>query len=235
MGLVLHDTFDTKEITIAEALQSQGYTTGMFGKWHLGTPNKGNKMSSDALPLAHGFDSWIGTNVSHDYGNAMLLKSDPEGNDPIKGYSVIAKNLPSDIKASESLTGRYTEGAVEFIKKNKEKPFFAYIAHNQPHLGLFASDKFKGVSRRGLLGDVMAEIDDSVGRVLEAVEKGGISKNTIIIFSSDNGPWVKFVSRQKPGMARRGCTSATLCHSATVKDRLGKEDTGFLGFSIGPE
>ena len=187
----------TKETTIAEALQSQGYTTGMFGKWHLGTPNKGNKMSSDALPLAHGFESWIGTNVSHDYGSAMLLKSDPEGDDPIKGYSVIAKNLPSDIKASESLTGRYTDAAVEFIKKNKEKPFFAYIAHNQPHLGLFASDKFKGVSRRGLLGDVMAEIDDSVGRVLDAVEKVGISKNTLIIFSSDNGPWVKYRESEK--------------------------------------
>ncbi|MFT5883392.1 MAG: arylsulfatase A [Crocinitomicaceae bacterium] len=201
----------TKEVTIAEALQSQGYTTGMFGKWHLGSPNKGNKMSSDALPLAHGFDSWIGTNVSHDYSNAMLLKSDPNGNNPIKGYSVIAKNLPSDIKVSESLTGRYTEGAVDFIKNNKEKPFFAYIAHNQPHLGLFASDKFKGVSRRGLLGDVMAEIDDSVGRVLEALEKEGISKNTIIIFSSDNGPWVRFreAEKTKYGEARMHVGYAT--------------------------
>ncbi|NWK56885.1 sulfatase [Verrucomicrobiaceae bacterium N1E253] len=187
----------TKEVTIAEALKDRGYATGMFGKWHLGSPNKANGMSQDTLPLAHGFDQWVGTNVSHDYGNAMLLQSDPQGDAPVKGYRTLAKNLPSDIKASESLTGRYTDAAVSFIKQNKDKPFFAYIAHNQPHLGLFASDKFKGVSKRGLLGDVMAELDDSVGRVLKALEDEGIRKNTLVIYSSDNGPWVMFRNAKK--------------------------------------
>jgi len=188
----------TNEITIAEGLKSVGYTTAMFGKWHLGNPNKANAMSADTLPLAHGFDQWIGTNVSHDYSNAKLLKSDARGTDPIKGYSEIARNLPSDKKASTSLTGRYTDAAVKFIKANKDKPFFAYIAHNQPHLGLFASDAFKGKSRRGLLGDVMAEIDDSVGRVMQTLKQEGIEKNTLVVFSSDNGPWLRYKKKNNP-------------------------------------
>jgi arylsulfatase len=180
------------EITIAGGLKSNGYATAMFGKWHMGNPNKSNGMSPASLPLVHGFDTWIGTNVSHDYADAQLLKSDPNGTNPIPGYSQIAKDLPSDIKASTSLTELYTDAAVEFIQTNKDRPFFAYIAHNQPHLGLFASDEFRGKSRRGLLGDVMAEIDHSVGRVLNAIKQAGIEKNTIIVFTSDNGPWVRF-------------------------------------------
>ncbi len=194
-----------KELTLAEGLKSAGYRTGMFGKWHLGNPNEKNGMSADALPIAHGFDAWVGTNVSHDYGNAKLLKSDPEGSDPIKGYTQIANNLPSDEVASTSLTGHYTKAAVEFIRANKNEPFFAYIAHNQPHLGLYADEAFKGKSKRGLLGDVMAEVDHSVDSVLKALKEEGISKNTLIIFSSDNGPWLRFrntANHAKYGEAR---------------------------------
>jgi arylsulfatase len=181
-----------EETTLAEGLKSRGYATGMFGKWHLGSPNAANGMSRETLPLAHGFDSWIGTNVSHDYDDSRLLKSDSSGSNPIAGYSEIARNLPSDPTASTSLTGRYTAAAVDFIRTHHERPFFAYIAHNQPHLGLFASDAFKGKSRRGLLGDVMAEIDDSVGRIVTALEETGVARNTLIIFSSDNGPWIRY-------------------------------------------
>ncbi len=181
-----------REVTLAEGLKSRGYATGMFGKWHLGNPNEANSFSRDALPLAHGFDIWLGSNVSHDYGNAKLLKSDSSGEDPIKGYRTLAVNLPSDPVASTSLTGRYTDAAVKFIKANKDRPFFAYVAHNQPHLGLYVSDRFKGRSRRGLLGDVMAEIDDSVKRIRATLEESGITKNTLIIFTSDNGPWLLF-------------------------------------------
>ncbi len=188
-----------KENTIAEGLKSRGYATGLFGKWHLGSPNKGNGMSQDTLPLAHGFDEWIGTNVSHDYGNAMLLKSDPNGTAPIKGYKTLAKNLPSNTKVSESLTGACSKATIDFIKKNKNKPFFAYVPFNMPHLGLYASDKFKGVSRRGLLGDCMAEIDDAVGRIRQTIKDAGIEKNTILIFSSDNGPWILFNNTKKHG------------------------------------
>ncbi|MDZ7724852.1 MAG: sulfatase [candidate division KSB1 bacterium] len=187
----------SKEITIAEGLKKRGYKTGIFGKWHLGSPNKKNGASQDTLPLAHGFDQWLGTNVSHDYGNAMLLKSNPAGNNPIKGYSLIANNLPSKPRMCASLTGRYTESAISFIEKNKSEPFFAYIPFNMPHLGIYASEKFLNKSRRGLLGDVMEEIDYSVGRIRKALEDNGLSENTIIIFSSDNGPWIKFRNTAK--------------------------------------
>lgn len=180
------------EFTLADGLKMAGYRTAMFGKWHLGNPNPANGMTAASLPLAHGFESWIGTNVSHDYVDALLIQSDPAGTDPIAGYRVIARNLPSDTAASESLTGRYTDGVLGFIEANKHRPFFAYVAYNQPHLGLFVADAFKGKSRRGLLGDVMAEVDNSVGRIMTALEKSGIAGNTLIMFSSDNGPWIKF-------------------------------------------
>ena len=186
-----------EETTLADGLGQIGYTTAMFGKWHLGSPNPNNNMTPDALPLAHGFDSWIGTNVSHDYNDALLLKSDPAGKEPVPGYSVVARNLPSDVPASTSLTERYTDAAVDFITANREKPFFAYIAHNQPHLGLFADASFHGKSRRGLLGDVMAEIDASVARIIKTLEDNGIAKNTLVIFSSDNGPWLRFQDTAK--------------------------------------
>lgn len=193
-----------KEITLAEGLKTRGYQTGIFGKWHLGNPNQRNAFSQDALPLAHGFDEWLGTNVSHDYSNAMLLKSDSSGTDPVKGYSMIAKNLPSKPEICASLTERSTEAALSFIKRNKTNPFFAYIPFNMPHLGIYASEKFLGKSRRGLLGDVMEEIDDSVGRVRELIEESGLTENTLIIFSSDNGPWIQFrdVEESKYGNTR---------------------------------
>lgn len=181
-----------KEITLADGLKSVGYKTGMFGKWHLGTPNEKNHFSPEALPLAHGFDQWIGTNVSHDYDSAMLLKSNPQGNNPIPGYELLAKDLPSDVKASESLTGVCTKAAVNFIKKNKANPFFAYVAFNMPHLGLFVSDEFKGRSRNGTLGDVMEELDASIGLIMNTLEDAGVRENTIVIFASDNGPWIRF-------------------------------------------
>ncbi|MGB2187054.1 MAG: sulfatase family protein, partial [Akkermansiaceae bacterium] len=194
-----------REITLAEGLKTQGYKTGIFGKWHLGNPNKSNKLTQDALPLAHGFDEWEGTNVSHDYNNAMLLKSDPGGTEPIQGYSVIARDLPAKPDICNSLTARSTRAAVSFIKRNKDNPFFAYIPLNMPHLGLYASEQFLGKSRRGLLGDVMEEIDDSVGQIRQAVAEAGVTENTLIIFSSDNGPWIRFqdtANDKKYGEAR---------------------------------
>ncbi len=201
-----------REITLAEALSQQGYRTGIFGKWHLGSPNQGNEFSKDTLPLAHGFDEWIGTNVSHDYNNAMLMKSDATGTDPIEGYTVLARDLPSKHDVCASLTGRCTDAAISFIQKNRQNPFLAYIPFNMPHLGIHASQPFEGRSRRGLLGDVMAEIDDAVGRIRSVLTENGISKNTLIIFSSDNGPWIRFqdtVEHPKYGEARMHIGYAT--------------------------
>ena len=186
-----------EEVTIAEALRERGYATGMFGKWHLGNPNAKNDMSAQTLPLANGFDEWLGTNVSHDYLNAQLLQSDPAGTEPIAGYKVIAENLPSHQEVQDSLTKRYTDAAIDFIQRQKDKPFFTYLAYNQPHLALQADAGYRGKSRRGLLGDVMAEIDDSIARVLQTVEKAGLRENTLVIFSSDNGPWIRFQHTDK--------------------------------------
>lgn len=184
-----------KEITLAEGLKSVGYKTGIFGKWHLGSPNENNQFSQKTLPLAHGFDEWVGTNVSHDYNTAMLLRSDPQGKNPIPGYDLIAKDLPSDIKASESLTSICTKAAIDFIKRNEGRPFFAYIPYNMPHLGLFVSDPFKGKSRNGILGDVIEELDAAIGEIYQTLEEIGALENTIVIFSSDNGPWIVFSDR----------------------------------------
>ena len=181
-----------EEVTLAEALQQRGYATGIFGKWHLGNPNAKNQMSPHSLPLAHGFDEWLGTNVSHDYVDAQLLQSDPAGQEPIPGYKVVAKNLQSKKDLSDSLTKRYTDAAIDFISRHKDKPFFSYIAYNQPHLALHVDAAYRGKSRRGLLGDVMAEIDDSIGRILQSIETAGLRENTLVIFSSDNGPWIRF-------------------------------------------
>ncbi len=181
-----------QETTLADGLKTRGYTTGIFGKWHLGNPNAANAMSPDALPLAHGFDTWLGTNVSHDYDNAQLLQSDPAGSVPVPGYAQIARDLPSDPAICNSLTERYTRAAVDFIHANHQRPFLAYVAHNQPHLGLYVGEAFRGKSRRGLLGDVMAEVDASVGRIISALEETGVANNTLVIFASDNGPWIRY-------------------------------------------
>jgi len=181
-----------KEFTLAEGLKQRGYQTGIFGKWHLGSPNEKNEFSKDTLPLAHGFDEWLGTNVSHDYDVAMLIQSDDEGEDPIPGYRVLTRDLPSKHDVCATLTGRCTEAAISFIRKSEDKPFFAYIPFNMPHLGIHASEAFAGTSRRGLLGDVMFEIDYSVGRIRTLLDELGIADNTLIIFTSDNGPWIRF-------------------------------------------
>jgi arylsulfatase len=189
-----------KEITIADRLKENGYRTAMFGKWHLGTPNKNNQFTPNAFPLAHGFEQWIGTNVSHDYRESILVKSDPQGTTPTKGYTTLTKNLSAHPEVAKSLTGLYTKEAIAFIKKNQKEPFFAYIAYNMPHLGLFVSDKFKGTSRRGLLGDCIQEIDDSVGRVRQAIAEAGLTENTIILFASDNGPWIAYQNSKNDPM-----------------------------------
>lgn len=206
------------EFTLAEGLKSVGYTTGIFGKWHLGTPNENNEFSTKAFPLAHGFDEWLGTDVSHDYWNSMLIRSDPAGDIPVAGYTVLADSLPSDPAACDTLTKLCTDAAIAFIKRNEESPFFAYIPFNMPHLGLFAHDDFKNTSRRGVLGDVMEELDYSIGRVIRTLEESGLSDNTIIIFSSDNGPWFVFRDRTE---TRHGDTRLQVGYATPFRDGKG--------------
>lgn len=181
------------EVTIAEGLKNRGYTTGFFGKWHLGNPNGNNGNTPNAFPLAHGFDVWEGTNVSNDYNpGANLIKSDPTGNNPVAGYSMIAANILNNLPIHENLTKRYRDRAVSFIRENKEAPFFLYVAPNMPHLPVYASDEFKGTSLRGLYGDCIEEIDAMVGSIVKTLEEEGIAENTLLVFTSDNGPWIRF-------------------------------------------
>ncbi len=182
------------EVTLAEGLKARGYATGMFGKWHLGTPNSANGNTPNAFPLAHGFDTWLGTNVSHDYDDSRLIRSNPAGTTPIPGYEVLRSNIgvANADHLIADLTRLYRDAAVDFIRANKQQPFFAYIALNFPHLQVAVSDPFKGTSERGLFGDCMAEIDNLVATVRATVDAEGLTDNTLIIFSSDNGHWIRF-------------------------------------------
>jgi arylsulfatase len=181
------------EVTIAEGLKNRGYATGFFGKWHLGNPNSNNGFTTACLPLNHGFDTWEGTNVSNDYNpGADLIRSNPAGNTPVAGYEMIAEDILNKIPIHDTLTERYRDRAVQFIKDNKDNPFFLYVAPNMPHLPVHASDAFKGRSLRGLYGDCIEEIDAMVASIIQTLQDEGVAENTLIHFTSDNGPWIRF-------------------------------------------
>lgn len=177
-----------QEVTIAEALKTQGYSTAHIGKWHLG-------IHSGARPQDQGFDLSFGLPYSNDMdGRADLpKKSSGSPTPPVDGWNVpLLRNgdiveQPAD---QRTLTRRYTEEAVKFIREKKGAPFFMYFAHTFPHVPLFASPEFNGKSRAGIYGDAVEEIDWSVGQVLEALAKEGVAENTLVFFTSDNGPWL---------------------------------------------
>jgi arylsulfatase A-like enzyme len=155
------------ETTLARALKQKTYATACIGKWHLGhvAPHRA---------IDHGFDYYFGIPYSNDMRPTPLVRNQQTIEEPVN---------------QETLTARYTYEAVRFIEGAKDKPFFLYIAHNMPHIPLFASTKFKGKSAGGLYGDVVEELDWSVGQVLAALKRFGLERETIIFFSSDNGPW----------------------------------------------
>lgn len=188
-----------KEMTLAEGLKARGYRTAIYGKWHLGTPNAANEFTADAFPLAHGFDRWEGTNVSNDYTQppVRLIRSKPDGTSPIAGYEVIEPNLATAIPVHEDLTRRYRDLSIDFIRENKDQPFFLYLAPNMPHLPVHPGKDFQGKSRRGAYGDCIEEIDAMVGSLLGTLESEGIAENTLIVFTSDNGPWIRFQETEK--------------------------------------
>ena len=172
------------EETIAELLRKKGYTCGAVGKWHLGD-------HPQFLPLRHGFDEYYGLPYSNDMW--PFHPQNPRGYPPlpmIEGDRIVNPALTAADQAQ--ITTQYTERAVRFIEKNKNKPFFLYLAHTMPHVPLFVSDKFKGKSEQGLYGDVMMEIDWSVGEILKTLKKNNLDDNTLIIFTSDNGPWINY-------------------------------------------
>lgn len=177
-----------KEVTIAEALHGQGYATAHIGKWHLG-------IHTGARPLDQGFEMSFGL----PYSNDMDARSDlPRGatsspNPPEDGWNVpllLNGEVVEQPANQTTLTKRYTEAAVKFITDKKDQPFFLYFAHTFPHIPLFASPAFKGKSRAGIYGDTVEELDWSVGQVLATLRKEGLAENTLVFFTSDNGPWL---------------------------------------------
>ena len=178
------------ENTIARLLKNTGYNTAAIGKWHLGH-------LPEYLPTKHGFDYYFGIPYSNDMDRIAGERTYQEMFiDPIyQDFNVplMRNNEIIERPANQNtITKRYTEEAVNYISENKSKPFFLYLAHSLPHVPLFTSDAFRGTSERGLYGDVIEEIDWSVGEILNALKKEGLDKNTYVIFTSDNGPWAIF-------------------------------------------
>jgi arylsulfatase A-like enzyme len=171
----------SNELTLAELVKQRGYATAVFGKWHLGH-------HPEFLPLRHGFDEYFGLPYSNDMWPHH--PTNPTNYPPlplIQGEKTV-QLMPDQTQ----LTTWYTERAVGFIERNKDRPFFLYVPHNMPHVPLHVSTKFQGTTRRGLYGDVIAEIDWSVGQILAALERHGLEENTLVLFTSDNGPWLSY-------------------------------------------
>ena len=167
------------EVTIAKVLQQNGYATGCVGKWHLGA-------FSPYLPTDHGFDTYFGIPYSNDM-SPVQNKGAHARNFPPTPLILDGKEIESEPDQGE-LTRRYTEKAVSFIKDHSKEPFFLYFAHTFPHIPLYTNARFEGTSKRGLYGDVVEEIDWSVGEVLKTLRENGLDENTFVIFTSDNGP-----------------------------------------------
>jgi arylsulfatase len=180
------------EETIAELLREKGYVCGAFGKWHLGH-------HPEFLPQSHGFDEYFGIPYSNDmwpvgYDGRPVGPEDPKARYPypplIEGNRKVAEIRT--LADQDRLTGLYTERAVRFIEKNRRRPFFLYFPHSMPHVPLGVSPEFRGKSKRGPYGDVIMELDASVGRVLGALRDAGLDRRTLVVFLSDNGPWLNF-------------------------------------------
>lgn len=170
------------EETIGDLLKKRGYATAMFGKWHLG-------FQREFLPTNHGFDEFYGIPYSSD-----MWPYHPTGTYPelpvFKNDSIVDPQVTPE-EQSQFITD-FTMRTIDFIERRKNHPFFVYLAHATPHVPLYVSDKFKGKSGQGLYGDVMMEIDWGVGQIMKALEETGADKNTLIIFTSDNGPWLNY-------------------------------------------
>jgi len=194
------------EITIAKALKENGYKTAAVGKWHLGH-------KSPHLPTDHGFDSYYGIPYSNDMDK--VEKTDHftlAKNERYQAYNVPLmrdKEIIERPADQRTITKRYTEEAVSKIKNLKDGPFFIYLAHSLPHIPLFRSEEFKDVSLAGFYGDVIEEIDWSVGEILKTLKEEGLDENTLVIFTSDNGPWHTFKTHGGSAGLLRGAKGGT--------------------------
>jgi arylsulfatase A-like enzyme len=205
-----HDIgINDSEQTIAEMLKEKGYKTAIFGKWHLGHHEQ-------FLPLQHGFDEYAGVPYSNDMWPINLdgTRAQPgEGRGDYPDLPLVAGNETVEyittFEGQDKLTTLYTEKAIDFINRNSEHPFFLYVPHTMPHVPLGVSNKFRGKSEQGFYGDVMMEIDWSVGEIRKAVKDNGLEENTIFIFTTDNGPWLNYGNHAgSSGGLREGKTTS---------------------------
>jgi arylsulfatase A-like enzyme len=210
---------NASEVTLAEICKQKGYATACYGKWHLGHHRK-------FLPMQHGFDDYFGLPYSNDmwpyHPGVLHLPMEQRLKKwthlpLIDGNSIINPKVTG--KDQEQLTTQYTERAVQFIEKNKDNPFLVYLPHSMVHVPLYVSEKFKGKSKAGLFGDVMMEVDWSVGQILDTLRRQKLDKNTLVIFTSDNGPWLSYgdhagsaapLREGKGTMFDGGCRESTL-------------------------
>jgi arylsulfatase A len=186
LGAPSHKTnhgINDNEVLISEICKQKNYATAALGKWHLGH-------HPQFLPTHHGFDSYFGLPYSNDMWPFHPTSRAFPALPMIEEDKIVNPNITADDQPY--LTTWYTERAVKFIEERHEQPFFLYVAHNMVHVPLFVSDKFKGKSRHGLFGDVMMEIDWSVGEILGALKKHKVDENTLVIFATDNGPWLSY-------------------------------------------
>lgn len=163
-----HDGMDPSEITVAEQLKAAGYQTGMVGKWHLGHLDR-------YMPWNQGFDEFYGVPFSNDMANFFFYENQRIIHEPID---------------QRYLTRRYTEKALDYIERHADQPFFLYLAHSMPHVPLYVSPEFEGRSKGGLYGDVIEELDWSTGQLMDKLSELNLLENTLVVFSSDNGPWL---------------------------------------------
>lgn len=186
---------NSQETTIAEILKTRAYHTGVIGKWHLGHHR-------EFLPLQHGFDEYYGIPYSNDMwpvdfdGIPIHLKDTTSAKMKYPVLPLIEGNEKTgevrNLSDQDKLTSDYTQRAVKFIENHSKEPFFLYFPHSMVHIPLGVSSTFRGKSKQGLYGDVMMEVDWSVGEIMKALERNGLENNTLVIFTSDNGPWLNF-------------------------------------------
>lgn len=168
------------ERLLPEMLQDEGYATAIFGKWHLG-------LQPMFHPQQHGFDDYLGIPYSNDNSKYHPIVRDMPPLPLFDGAAIVERDPDQS-----QFTRRFTDRAIDFIAKHKDRPFFVYIPHVMPHVPIFASEKFRGQSRRGLYGDVVEELDHSVGRILETLDELKLADKTLVIFMSDNGPFLSY-------------------------------------------
>lgn len=183
-----------REVTMAETLKAAGYRTGVIGKWHLCARDPDDPTGWDAatMPNAQGFDYFFGTPVYN--GSTVRVTDSRYRSQILRNREVVTAVVDN----WDHITRDYTHEAIDFIRENSGRPFFLYVAHNMPHIPIGASDAFRGRSAAGAYGDTIEEIDWSTGRILNALKENGLDERTLVVFTSDNGPWIEPTVANRP-------------------------------------